>query len=156
MFNSIPQADWVSSLLHDSQVVSIEQKRATRRANLARLVAKHGQTTLSERTGIPPAFLYQLSKGRGKAKRNVNDENARSIERSLGLAPGWLDIEHDGSIPEPAAAQEPLGQWPFRFARERFERLSPEDKHRVEGAALMVILEIESHQNAARKRRKAG
>lgn len=51
-------------------------------------------------------------------------------------------LKQEGGKPSP-----PDPAWPFgTFSRERFERLPPEAKLRVEGAVLMLILEAESSQ----------
>lgn len=44
--------------------------------------------------------------------------------------------------------------WPFKFDRARFDRLSPRDQCRVEGAALNVLIECERGAADHTKRRK--
>lgn len=161
MFNSSSQADKISSLLQHCRVISIEQKRAVRRANVARLLDEYGQTELSDRTGIPPAFLYQLGKGKGKAKRNVSDERARQIERAVGLSPGWMDADHSTAAgapsPEiPAAAPAPASRWPFRLAYDRYVRLTRDQRMRVEEVVEGMVLRFEASNQALTTKRDGG
>lgn len=110
---------------------------------------------LSARTKIPVTTLYDLIRG-----DIASTSRLPTIAEALGVRAVWLEREGGPKLAvstESALAPSVVEDgWPFKFDRERFDRLSPEDKHKVEGAALMVVLEIESHQNAARKRRKAG
>lgn len=59
----------------------------------------------------------------------------------------WLEnprsTVHDSARAPYAAASPAAEQWPFKFARSRFDRLSRCDKARVEGAALSVLIECE-------------
>lgn len=157
MFNSSPQADRISILLQHCRVISIEQKRAIRRANVARLLDEYGQTELADRTGITPAFLYQLGRGKGRAKRNVSDDRARGIERTVGLAPGWMDVDHSAAeetqSPQISVAAAPASRWPFRLAYERFARLTRDQRTRVEEVVEGMVLRFEaSNQDLPTKR----
>jgi hypothetical protein len=116
-------------------VISIEERKAIRRANVVRLLDQYGQTRLSELTGIAPALLYQFGRAKGKSKRNVNDNYARAIEQALGLSPGWMDIDHGHAreTQQPAASSSmPESRWPFSFRYERWERLSAAQKRKIE------------------------
>ncbi len=168
MFNSDLQADRISSLLHHPGVISIEQKKALRRANVARLLAEHGQTRLAELTGLAPALLYQFGNAKGKSKRNVNDQHARGIEMALGLAAGWMDIDHGAASGEEQAAERATApaartaRWPFRFAYERFARLSASQRERIEEVVEGMVLRCEASSHPStrksgdRRRRLAG
>ncbi|SRR5579875_1038608 len=151
MFNSCPRADLISSLLHDREVISIDEKRAIRRANVARLLDELGQTQMADLTGISPALLYQLGKGKGKSKRNVNDARARQIERALALPPGWLDVDHDqagvGAAPKPAP-EPPLPRWPFRIDFRRFASLTRDQRERIEEVVEGMVLRFEASRPA--------
>lgn len=159
--NSGLQADIASSLLHDQGVISIEEKKAIRRANVALLLDQYGQTQLADLTGISPALLYQLGKARGKAKRNVNDDYARSIEELLKLGAGWMDVDHKKggtpslrSEPPPRTAVE---HWPFRLTFARYERLEDWQKQRIEKEVEEMVLGYEARNliSSRPKSRKA-
>jgi hypothetical protein len=48
-----------------------------------------------------------------KQRRNVSTKSARHIEKKLGLASGWLDVEHAGEVAgvkEPAASYQGLAE----------------------------------------------
>lgn len=150
-------------MLHHHGVISLEEQKTIRRANVARLLDQYGQTRLSEMTGIAPALLYQLGRARGKSKRNVSDRHARAIEQALGLSPGWMDIDHGRSreaqepaVPSPA----PEGRWPFRFRYERWERLTAAQKRRIEEVVEGMITAFEHGSvpsvQKSRARRAAG
>lgn len=165
MFNSGLRADRTSSLLHDYGMISIEQRKAIRRANVARLLSEHGQTRLADITGIAPALLYQFGKATGKSKRNVNDQHARGIESALGLAPGWMDLDHaveTDAAQERAPAAAPTARWPFRFAYERFARLSATQRERIDEVVEGMVLRCEASSHPSkpksgdRRRRAAG
>jgi hypothetical protein len=111
---------------------------------------------LSARTKIPVTTLYDLIRG-----DITSTPRLPTIAEALGVRAVWLErdtgpklaVSTESALSPSKPEEDP---WPFKFDRERFDRLSSDDKNKVEGAALMVILEIEGHQNAARKRRKAG
>ena len=73
----------------------------TRRTKLRSLLERYGgQAGLARECGKAPAYISQLITGH----RNAGEATARSIERSLGLAPGWLDspqIDHEDQSPLP-------------------------------------------------------
>jgi len=143
-------------LLQHHGVISLEELKAIRRANVARLLDEYGQTRLSELTGIAPALLYQLGRAKGKSQRNVSDRHARAIEQALGLSPGWMDIDHDRGLEvrEPAAPP-PLpseDRWPFRFAYARFARLSPSQKERIEEVVEGMVLRFEARNQASARK----
>jgi hypothetical protein len=72
---------------------NLTRVREIRRANLAALLDEHGQAKLGEKTQLAPAFLWQMGKGDGKARRGISDETAEKIERALNLEPGSLSAE---------------------------------------------------------------
>lgn len=82
-------------------MTSFAEKKEHRRSRLALLMDEIGQGKLSTLTGISEAELYQMSKGKGKSKRNVSDVRARIIEEKSGKGLGWLDAMGD-SIRAPA------------------------------------------------------
>lgn len=158
MFNSGPQADTTSSLLEHQGVISIEEKKAIRRANVALLLDEHGQTRLADLTEIAPALLYQMAKGRGKSKRQVNDRYARLIEDKLGLADGWMDVDHSGKAPqaEPRrAAKSAPDKWPFSVPRWRYDRLEPDQKQWIDEEVKGLIQRFEERNRPKTKSRAA-
>ena len=67
----------------------------TRHKNLLALLEEAGNTKkLSDRTGVPAAYISQLKNrsltAAGKP-RNIGDETARQLESGMGKPPGWLD-----------------------------------------------------------------
>ena len=85
-----------SNPLESPEMISIDQQKARRRAQLAVLLKEIKPTQLVEMleasgTPISAAMLYQMSQGTGKNMRHANDAQARDIERAAGKLPGWLD-----------------------------------------------------------------
>lgn len=81
-----------------------------RRDRLAALRREVGAAKLSDVTGIADAYLYQMSLGKGKNYRPLDDENARLIEAKTNRE-GWFSMPNqvsalselpDGSPSEPA------------------------------------------------------
>ena len=87
-----------SGALTEHREMGIRQQKEWRRHQLACLMDEIGQTKLAGMTGIPAAYLFQMSKGTGKNKRGVSDENAALIEARTNR-PGWFSFD-DGSIPD--------------------------------------------------------
>jgi transcriptional regulator with XRE-family HTH domain len=109
------------------------------------------QEELARRAGVSQQLIGKIERDKVRESRKLP-----LIARAFGITVDQLLAAVRGKQPAnigaPANAES---TWPFAFDRRRFDGLSNHDKARVEGAALMVILEIESHQNAARKRRPA-
>jgi len=76
-----------------------------RRANIRGLIAaRGGLTKLTKEMGyLNPSFLSQMT---GPAQsREITEKTARKIEKTLQLAPGYLDTTHDEkSAPRPSQA----------------------------------------------------
>lgn len=144
-------------MLHHQGVISIDERKAIRRKNLARLIDEYGQTRLAEMTGIAPAYLYQMGKGRGESKRGISDEKARAIEAALGLSPGWMDINHDQALEvrEPTPPQPPEGRWPFRIPYARIARLHPNQKEKIEEVLESMVLRYEASNRLSRRKSSA-
>lgn len=106
--NSGPLFAAPSALLDHYAMLSIDEQKDRRRARLAQLLEGLGQVSLA---GYSPAHLYQMSKGKGAAKRNVSDEAARKIERAANKPEGWLDQDdgaqkkHKSALPAGAVRQ---------------------------------------------------
>jgi len=79
------------------------------------LIKAFTPSRLSSLTGIAVSQLYQMSEGEGKSKRNVNDEQARKIERGAQLPEFWLDqFETDA---ETISGLKPFrigDDWPYK------------------------------------------
>jgi hypothetical protein len=69
--------------------------RQVRRDNLKALAQKYGgASSLAKKVGMTKSWLSQLI---GKnPDREVGDQAARNIEKTLGLSEGWLDTTHSG------------------------------------------------------------
>lgn len=75
-------------------IPSLHQLPLIRRNNLRRLAEQHGATILAERLGYAsPSFLSQMIGP--NPTREVSERTARVIEHSLGLEPGWMDLDLD-------------------------------------------------------------
>lgn len=67
-----------------------------RRANLRLLVDQHGgwrtggQEKLAVKLGVTPGWISQL----GTKRRSISEKTARKWEKTLGLAPFWMDQPH--------------------------------------------------------------
>ena len=66
-----------------------------RRRNLKRITTMYGgPTRVASLLGLKSAsYLSQLASGH----RPIKEDRARSIEETLKLEPGWMDIEHQGA-----------------------------------------------------------
>lgn len=88
---------------------AIEDLREHRRRRLAALVKHFGQTELARLLDVSPAYLYQMSRGKGKNAKPVSDERAAAIEAAVGALPGWMDgdapliLTTKASQPDPEA-----------------------------------------------------
>lgn len=141
-------------------MISLEERKAIRRANVARLMVQYGQTRLAELIGIAPAYLHHLGKAQGKSKRNVNDDRARSIEQALGLPSGWMDVDHDASseVAETRVTQAAQvahrARWPFpRIPPEDFEALLPHQKADIEELVEDRIARFKARSGPRRRRK---
>lgn len=101
---------------------SISDQKALRRKRLAKLRLEVGEALLAERSGLSPAFIWQMAEAADKKKRSVNDENARKLEIAGGKAPGWLDQTDD----EPIGAYEDLPRYDTKGQPVYAKDLSPE------------------------------
>lgn len=71
---------------------ALSQLAVIRRNNLRRLAEQHGALVLSERLGYASAsFLSQMIGP--NPSRDVSERTARSIEHTLDLEPGWMDLD---------------------------------------------------------------
>ncbi|MBN9426640.1 MAG: hypothetical protein J0H09_09040 [Burkholderiales bacterium] len=82
-------------------------------------------------------------------KRPINAIAAAHFARALGckvddFSPELADEIRMASATVNKSSGNPEG-WPFSFSPERFDRLGRDEKQRVEGAALALILEFEMH-----------
>lgn len=73
--------------------MNLSAQKDWRRQRLAHLMDEFGQRKLFEITGIAEAYLFQMSRGEGKHKRNVSDAMAAKIEEKIGR-PGWFSVPH--------------------------------------------------------------
>jgi hypothetical protein len=137
-----------SILLHDRAVTDLSTISKIRRHNLTTLRTTMGPAKLSEETGIDVRQLYQMTLAKGKARRPISDERARSIEKKLGLPPAWLDTDRrelpEDNVIQLAGADVAAGAWPFEnIARERFARLTKAQRDLIEA---IVLVEIEKFE----------
>lgn len=138
---------------------SINKQKAIRRANVTLLLDQVGQKELAAKTGIEPAFLYQMGKGNGKQARNVSDAKVNQIESKLGLPTGWMDEDHTGEESKEEIkktlklmAHGGRNTWPFpNIEYERFENLNVGQKLQIEGMLLEKIEEFEGRHPAQLK-----
>jgi hypothetical protein len=93
---------------HPRMASNLARVREIRRANLSALLDQHGQAKLGELTQIAPAFLWQMGKGEGKARRGISDETAEKIERALDLEPGSLSTDRQAAPPSQPARLDPI------------------------------------------------
>ncbi len=105
--NSILRVAEVPGGSDNARMPAFTNQRRHRRERLALLLDEVGQTQLAERSGISPAYLYQMGKGNGSNARNVSDLNARKIEEAAGVPRGWLDS--DTKVPARVAEPAPAG-----------------------------------------------
>lgn len=101
-----------------------------RRLRLEALVAKQPgrakQRGLAAAIGKAPAQISQWING----TRTINEESARAIEKKLKLTERWMDNEAEA--------------WPFPLvARERWEKLSPDDQAYVQSVMNLAISQRE-------------
>ena len=78
-------------MLDNLSMISLEEFQENRRRRLALMIKTVGPAELARLTKISEAQLYQMSKGKGKQKRPVDDDKARSIEKAASYTVGWLD-----------------------------------------------------------------
>lgn len=70
-----------------------------RRQNLRALVRQAGSLqALSEQAHLSYGYLSQLHSG--KNGKTMGHRTARRIEQALGLSNGWMDYQHDETMPE--------------------------------------------------------
>lgn len=113
------------------------------------------QAQLAERARVSQQLIAKIERGKVSESRKlprIAQAFGMTVEQLLGIAQG----SRTGTASIPMGDERAKRDWPFSFARERFDKLRRDQKLKVEGAALMVILEIETHQNAGQKRRNAG
>jgi hypothetical protein len=141
-------ADAPSEVLHSMRM---RELRAIRRHNLSLLSRSFGREELAKATGLPAAYLYQMSDGEGKQARGISDAKARIIEAGASLDDGWMDIDRRElgnnviEVDVKAAKIRRATAWPFKtIERERFEQLDEGDRLRVEGAMIKAITAIEN------------
>jgi len=79
--------------------------------------------------------------------KNIGEDNARHIESKLGLSPGALVAPGRETSAQIIALQPP---WPFSVARERFERLPPFMKGKIEGYIEATVQRFEAEANQGR------
>lgn len=140
-----------SRLLQSIYVASLKETKAIRRYNMTLLMDSWGQTELQKMTGVPAAYLYQMSHGTGGNARGLSDDKARAIEAALTLEQGWMDVDRREKDPAIIAVDlksakiRRASSWPFKTVdRSRFEKLETGDQLKVEGAMVKAIVAIES------------
>lgn len=85
----------------------------------------------------------------GKNRKRMGEELARRIEEYAGLPYLWFD-QHE------ASATALRLDWPFSFARSRFDKLTPRDREKIDQAVqLMLSLCEDRGSDQAVKRRAA-
>jgi hypothetical protein len=133
-------------------VGKISEIEQLRRTNLARLRKEFGPAKLAEETGLSVAHLYQMSEGKGKNARNVNDEHAKLIESKAGKPDGWLDQpEHPNVQPIASARKKPM-EWPFPFSYAEWVDLDDAMRTAVIATATTFV----QSRKSARKRQQRG
>lgn len=149
------------SVLLDHQCMGIREQKEWRRQQLTKLMDEVGQTKLAETTGIPAAYLFQMSRGTGKNKRGVSDENAELIEAKT-KRPGWFDF--GGSVEKDKPGKKSAPDWAGKrtAAQLRLEILVSDNIEKLkddQAQAIITLIESWLHQSrphpAKKKKEKA-
>jgi hypothetical protein len=111
---------------------------------------------LHSRTHIPVSSLYEIMNGRMKSTPRLP-----TIAAALGLRALWLERKTGPRLVNDTD-DHPIAdsQWPFRFARSRWDQLPPPQRKKIEGVVeeLLRAYEAGNLPAAAKSRatRKAG
>lgn len=128
----------VTEFRHTSEM-TIGQRIKDRLSDLG-----HNAAWLSKATKIPASTLYDLIRGDIQGSTRLP-----TIAQALGVNAMWLESAkgdmlagNKNQIREPAPPHYDVS-WPFSFDRGRWERLSPGQKLKIEGAITMLIEKFE-------------
>lgn len=152
--NATPSGEFTKRCKRD-EIVLVDIQDA-RRKRLQRYIERQFSgniSALARRVGRQPTFFSDLFAGR----KSFGEKLARKLESELGLEPGYFDRSDDAPSDRRTTAAP---QWPFRFAYERWTRLTPQQQRRIEDVVEGMILAFESgsvpSQQKSQRRRAAG
>ena len=115
-----------------------------------------GQTKLAALTGIPAAYLFQMSRGDGKNKRGISDDNAELIELKTGRR-GWFDYAPSAGGSAPAKKADPSWYRPRTPTQAKLEMLVHDHAEKLkddQAQAIITLIESWLHPSQSRPAKK--
>lgn len=90
------------------------------------------------------SYVSRMLYTKGKpGKKRIGEDSARGLEVLFGKPPGWMDSLDAGSRP-----------WPFEFARDRWDALTPEEQREIGRSVDLQIEGLLSKRGPSRQRRR--